>query len=185
MLVQNLSRQFDVRASLPLKSENLWEIESGYVRGLTWLEDGSLLVLGLWGPGDLVGRALSNVDPYQVECLTKVVVVERSPSEVPPANAQLQYLKQVESLLLIRSHKRVDEMLLKLLGWLAKRFGHQSDHGRRIDLRLTHQDLADCIGTTRVTVTRVLIQLEQQGYIRRESLQRIVLQKDDFWHYEI
>ena len=57
--------------------------------------------------------------------------------------------------------------------------------GRLIDLRLTHQDLAELLGTTRVTVTRSLIQLEQQGLIQRLSLQRIVLQSTDCWHYEI
>lgn len=87
--------------------------------------------------------------------------------------------------MLIRSYKRIDIMLLKLLNWLANRFGQDANQGRLIDLRLTHQDLSELLGTTRVTVTRALDQLEQQGFIQRLSLQRIVLQQAEYWHHEI
>ncbi len=33
-------------------------------------------------------------------------------------------------------------------------------------IRLTHQDIADTLGTIRVTITRLLSQFEQQGRIR-------------------
>ncbi|NJR53028.1 MAG: Crp/Fnr family transcriptional regulator, partial [Leptolyngbyaceae cyanobacterium CSU_1_3] len=54
----------------------------------------------------------------------------------------------------------------QLLDWLADKFGHESDQGQLIQLRLTHQDIADTLGTTRVTVTLLLSQFEQQGRIR-------------------
>lgn len=87
--------------------------------------------------------------------------------------------------MVIRSHKRIDTMLLRLLSWLAKRFGRTVEHGQLIDLRLTHQDLSELLGSTRVTVTRTLSQLEQQKLIQRISLRRIVLSEDELWHYEI
>ncbi len=76
-------------------------------------------------------------------------------------------------------------MLVKLLEWLATRFGRTVRQGNLIDLRLTHQDLAELVGTTRVTLTRILGQLEQQGLIERLSLHRIVLKEDEVWHYAI
>ena len=85
----------------------------------------------------------------------------------------------------IRSHKRVDVMLLKLLAWLSTRFGQDVDTGRLIDLRLTHQDLSELLRATRVTITRTLNQLEQQGLIERLPLQRIILREEEVWHYEI
>lgn len=158
----------------------------GAVRTLTWLEDGTVVVLGLWGPGDVVGNALSAVEPYQIECLTPVeVVLLPFESNQIPAEWLLAHLQQVEALTLIRGYRRVDTMLVKLLGWLAKRFGRAVESGNLIDLRLTHQDLADLMGTTRVTVTRVLGQLEEQGLIERQSLQRILLKEYELWHYEI
>lgn len=51
--------------------------------------------------------------------------------------------------------------------WLSQRFGHNTERGRYIDLRLTHQDIADIVGATRVTITRLLNQFERQGMISR------------------
>ncbi|HEY9625494.1 MAG TPA: Crp/Fnr family transcriptional regulator [Crinalium sp.] len=179
-------QSFDCRSLVPLKSGYLWKIEAGIARTMTWLEDGTVLALGLWGPGDVVGSALTKVDPYQVECLTKVNAVLISASQLDQlSDFVLTYAQRSEELMVIRGYKRADIMLLKLLSWLSKRFGREVDQGRLIDLRLTHQDLSELLGITRVTITRVLSQLEQQGYIQRLSLQRIVLQQEEFWHYEI
>jgi CRP-like cAMP-binding protein len=55
-----------------------------------------------------------------------------------------------------------------------------------IDLRLTHEDIATIIGSTRVTVTRLLNSFEKQGIIQRMQRRFIVLQDHPlFWHYEI
>jgi CRP/FNR family cyclic AMP-dependent transcriptional regulator len=48
---------------------------------------------------------------------------------------------------------------------LAKRHGIRDSHGIIIDLRITHQELAEMVGTSRETVTRVLAQLRKQGII--------------------
>lgn len=76
-------------------------------------------------------------------------------------------------------------MLLNLLNWLAQKFGKETNHGQLIDLRLTHQDIADILGSTRVTITRLLSQIQQQGLIDRFALHRIVLHEEVAWHYEI
>ena len=176
--------RYDRRSTLPMQSDYLWRIEAGVVRTLTWLEDGTVVTLGLWGVGDVVGN-LSKMDPYQMECLTPVDVTlvplgefSRHPEPL------LNHIRQVEEFLVIRSAKKVEAMLIKLLVWLADRFGHAVDQGRAIDLKLTHQDMAEMLGTTRVTVTRVLKQFEDQGIIQRLTRQ-IVLKEEELWYYEI
>lgn len=179
-------QKFKLRSHLPTIKNHLWKIESGVVRTLTWLEDGTLVTTGLSGPGAIVGQALSKVNPYQIEALTQV---EASPLLLENGAIDsewiLPHLQQAEELIVIRSHRRVDLMLVKLLAWLSKRFGQEVEAGHLIDLRLTHNDLAELIGATRVTVTRVLAKLEDRGVIERLSLQQIVLKEDEFWHYEI
>jgi CRP-like cAMP-binding protein len=69
------SRKFARRATLPLENNYLWQIETGVVRTLTWLEDGTIVTLGLWGVGDVVGRTLSKAEPYQIECMTPVKAI--------------------------------------------------------------------------------------------------------------
>jgi CRP-like cAMP-binding protein len=182
----DVTQTFSPRSLLPLRQQSIWKIEAGVVRTITWLEDGTIAATGLWGPGDLVGKALSKVEPYQIECLTTVEVsllpVNRLYEET---EALISHLQQSEAFSLIRSYRKIDAMVLKLLSWLAKKFGREVETGHLIDLRLTHQDLAEMLGTTRVTITRTLSQFEQQGLIHRLPLRRIVLKEGDLWHYEI
>jgi CRP-like cAMP-binding protein len=179
-------QSFDARTYLPLRQQHLWQLESGSVRTLTYLEDGTPIVLGLWGPGDFVGKALAKANPYEIECLTKVKAIPLAQTDSHQlTEILLAHLQQLEELTVIRSHKKTEFMILNLLSWLAQKFGRAVQSGQLIDLRLTHQDIAETLGSTRVTVTRMLSQLEQQGMIDRLPLHRIVLREDAIWHYEI
>jgi CRP-like cAMP-binding protein len=179
-------QQFSPRSLLPLRPNSLWKIESGVVRTITWLEDDTIAATGLWGVGDIVGKALSKVEPYQLECLTKVEVSLLPVSLLhQETEALLRHIRQAEEFSLIRSYRKIDAMVIKLLSWLAKKFGREVENGHLIDLRLTHQDIAEMLGTTRVTITRTLSHFEQQGLIHRLPLRRIVLKEDEIWHYEI
>lgn len=184
-LLEPQTRSFGRRSLLPLKQNMLWRIEAGVVRTVTWLEDGTVVTLGLWGAGDVVGRSLSALEPYQIEALTSVEAVLTSTERLSDPALLLAHIQQAEAFTLIRSHRRVEDMLLKLLVWLSKRFGREVEQGHLIELRLTHQDLAELLGTTRVTITRVLKQFEQQGLIQRLPQQVTLLQAEEFWHYEI
>ncbi|MEA5603756.1 Crp/Fnr family transcriptional regulator [Nostoc sp. UHCC 0252] len=177
---------FTRRSFLPEHQNSLWRIETGFVRTFTYLEDGTTVALGLWGPGDVVGKSLSKLEPYQMECLTKVEATVLPIEEwTQLAETLLNHIQQAQELMVIRSHKKVDTMLIKLLAWLSKKFGSEVEKGRLIDMRLTHEDLAEMLGSTRVTITRVLGQFEQEGLIARLSLHRIVVREEEIWYYEI
>lgn len=186
VLVAGLSRVFPSRTSLPNRANLYWLLKSGVARTLCYLEDGSVVTLGLWGAGDVVGEPLSKARPLIIETLSQVEAEPISAKDWhPPAEVLLSYWQQTEALLLIRANRRADEILLGVLGWLAGRFGQQTERGCLIDLRLTHQDLAELSGLTRVTVTRLLGQFEDQGLIHRPSRQLILAQEAEHWHYEI
>lgn len=180
------NQHFNARSLLPHKSDQVWRIESGIVRSMTWLEDGTNVVLGIWGAGSTVGKPFSSREPYQLECVSRVEVNPVPLTDLTDlSEILLNHLHQAEALMEIRSYKRVDLMLLQLLGWLAQRFGQEVEQGILIDLRFTHLDLADAIGTTRVTVTRTLNQLQQNGMIECLPLKRIIVHEERLWHYEI
>ncbi|NJN88199.1 MAG: Crp/Fnr family transcriptional regulator [Leptolyngbyaceae cyanobacterium SL_7_1] len=179
-------QKFSSHTTLPCRSGSVWKIHHGFVKTVSYLEDGTAIVLGIWGAGDVVGQSLSAIRPYHIESLTSVEASsEAATLHEKSTELLLTHLRRSEELMIIRSYKRIDIMLLKLLNWLAHRFGQTTQKGCLIDLRLTHQDLSELLGTTRVTVTRVLSQLEQQGLIQRLTLQRILLQETELWHYEI
>ena len=67
---------------------------------------------------------------------------------------------------------RVERRLLLKLGQLAERFGRVTPDGIRLDLRLTHRELAQMVGTARESVTLALGRLADAGEIevRNRSL---------------
>lgn len=171
-------RVFNQQSLIPPQLNLLWRIEHGIVRTVTWNEIGTKSTLGYWGVRDVVGQPLSRIAPYKIECLTSVKV-----TAVPTSlwyhllEPVVLHGQQVEQLLSIVHRDRIQFRLLELLTWLAQKFGRPIEQGTLIDLPLTHQQLAETIGSTRVTVTRLLEQLEQAGLIWRIR-RRIVLLSD-------
>ena len=168
-------RLFTRRETIPSRNDVLWKIERGAVRTLTWSEDGTFITLGYWGPGDLIGYPLSRVKPYQIECLTSVEV-----SVVPPQlwhqdiNSFLSHIQQAEELLSIVHRKPISLRLWQFLVWLSEKFGRDVEQGKLIDLNVTHQEMAEVLNTTRVTVTRLLQQFEEENTMIRHK-RRIIL----------
>jgi len=64
-----------------------------------------------------------------------------------------------------------------LLPW-GTRGGRRDDASVELAIPLTHQEIADMVGTTRQTVTSVLSELQRQGLIRLES-RRIHIERLD------
>lgn len=156
---------FSCRSHLDLLHADLWRIQIGVVRAVTWMEDGSSITLGLWGAGDVIGNSLLQHDCVELECLTAVtaspLLAEGYSSRVASA-----YIQQIQELLIIRSSKQIEDRLLKLLAWMGNRFGFWQEAGIELEFMLTHQELAEVLGTTRVTITRTMGKLESQGIIR-------------------
>lgn len=180
------TQRFPRRSSIPAPQNYLWAIETGIVRTLTYLEDGTTVTLGVWGAGDVVGKVLSKTDPYKIESLTSVEAKAIAYHRWQPTSELLMsYMYQSELLLMVRASIGAEERILRVLSWLAYRFGSEMEQGHKMVPKFTHQDLADLAGVTRVTVTRSLNQLEQQHFIQRLSHRLILLKEEKFWHYEI
>lgn len=168
-------RIFSRHDLIPPKENILWRIERGAVRTVTWSEQGTLITLGYWGTGDIVGQPLSRIIPYQIECLTSVET-----SILPPqlwhyaSDAMLLHIQQSEELLSIIHRKPVSLRLWQFLIWLSQKFGRDVDRGRLIDIGVTHQEMAEVINTTRVSVTRMLQQFEEEGRLKRHQ-RRLIL----------
>ena len=165
---------FNRRALIPTESHSLWMIQKGTVRTLTWNEEGDTVLLGLWRTGDVVGQPLAQIAPYAIQCLTAVVVQPLDINNSPPQQVLLDHIHQTGELLRILHCKRMDSRLIQFLTWLAEKFGYSLEQGQCIGLQLTHQEIADCIGTTRVTITRLLHQFEQDGKIGWFQNQRVL-----------
>ncbi|BAU66865.1 CRP/FNR family transcriptional regulator [Stanieria sp. NIES-3757] len=159
---------FKAHETIPLKSESLLLIRKGIVKTTAWNPEGKIITLGYWGTGDVIGQTLSQASSDQMKCLT---FVEAIYTPLKNWNVLLQpicnYIQQTEELLCILRIEKMSDRLYYALCWLANKFGCQIEEETLIELPLTHQELADLIGSSRVTVTRLINQLEQEKMIAR------------------
>jgi CRP-like cAMP-binding protein len=166
---------FSRQEQIGLAADILWRIESGAVRTLTWDEDGTVMVLGYWGAGDVLEQCLSRVMPYQIECLTSVQAIALPKAQwQEQLDAVVAHTQQAEKFLCIAHQKPVAQRLWQFLLFLSQKFGCEIDAGILIDLPVTHQEMAEAINVTRVTVTSMLQQLEREGKLRRHLRKLIV-----------
>lgn len=159
------TKTFKHRETLSISEHYLLQIESGLVRTTTFHEDGTLITLGLWGTGDVVCAPLSLEMPHQVECLSNVQAHFLPCDQHIILSALATYLDRTQALLIIHNGT-VRTRLRQFLAWFAQQFGLRSKEGYTIPFQPTHQDISEMVGSTRVTVTRLIKELEQKHLIR-------------------
>jgi len=111
------------------------------------------------------------------ECVvTKVpkIFVERAVRQEPKVAFKIMTLLelrlvQYEELVKCLLPRETEVRLANLLPVLAQKFGDRSDGVVTIDLRLTHQDLAAMVASTRESVTKVLNEMRGRDLIEVES----------------
>jgi global nitrogen regulator NtcA len=69
------------------------------------------------------------------------------------------------------AHRDMGSRLISFLLILCRDFGVPGAEGITISLKLSHQAIAEAIGSTRVTVTRLLAQLREQAVISIDNKQ--------------
>ncbi|ERN42865.1 global nitrogen regulator NtcA [Rubidibacter lacunae KORDI 51-2] len=72
---------------------------------------------------------------------------------------------QTEMMIETLAHRDMGSRLVSFLLILCRDFGEPIPEGIRIDLKLSHQAIAEAIGSTRVTVTRLLGELREKEMI--------------------
>jgi CRP/FNR family transcriptional regulator len=63
------------------------------------------------------------------------------------------------------THRDMSSRLVSFLLVLCRDFGMPGTRGITIDLKLSHQAIAEAIGSTRVTITRLLGDLRNAGLV--------------------
>ncbi|WP_346293862.1 Crp/Fnr family transcriptional regulator [Sphaerothrix gracilis] len=159
--------------SIPLRPHEVLVVCRGVIQLFTLQPDGSETLLGLAGPSSPIGLPLTTVDPYWATALTDIDVLPLSMTEIessPVLMAGLfrqmtRRLQQSEAWLALSGKRLVGDRLRHLLMMIADEFGQIDESGIRINIRLTHHQLATAIGTTRVTVTRLLKDFKAEGWL--------------------
>jgi CRP/FNR family cyclic AMP-dependent transcriptional regulator len=158
-------------------------LTSGRVKIFHNTQDGKQAVLAIIDPGELFGEiAIATMEEAQreeyaetMEASTIVLIpsddIKRLASEHPSLSVGITKMmglsrRRVErrlKSLLFRSNR---ERLVHLLFDLAEKYGkYTKDGGIALGIHLSHQELANIIGSTRETVTLVLGELQAEGTI--------------------
>lgn len=173
---------------IPLISQGVWQICQGLVQLSTFCQSGEEVWLGWANTSAFFGRWFSLLPTYRATAWSDVVLTCFSLSEIEasPRLSQIVLaqivcrMRQTEALLAISGQRRVEERLQQLLMLLKQDVGQPAPEGIRLEVRLTHQNLANAIGTTRVTITRILSKLKKEGAITFDYDRHIIL-KNDHW----
>ena len=154
-------------------TDHLYKVVGGMVRTCKLLLDGRRQIAAFYLAGDMFGLEASKQHAFSSEAISEahVLVVKRRGA----TSFQLQELMRRE-LKLAQDHvllliKTAAERVASFLLEMAER-AEPSEH---IELPLTRQDIADYLGLTIETVSRMLTQLEKELIIALPTSRRVVL----------
>ncbi|WP_068815634.1 Crp/Fnr family transcriptional regulator [Phormidesmis priestleyi] len=168
---------------IQMVAHEIWVVCRGVVLLSTLYPTGDEALLGLVSSSMPFGLPFTYINPYQAIALTDVDLMAVSMTEIEqsPLLAQEIFrhlsrrLQQSEAFLALAGCRRVEDRLRQLLILLQHEVGQPVNTGMRLNVRLTHQHLANAIGTTRVTITRLLGQLREEGWLTIDSTRHIIL----------
>jgi CRP-like cAMP-binding protein len=161
--------QFIVREGEP--GDTFFVISSGSVAVCRVAADGRETILSILKEGDFFGEMSmfdSSLRSASIKTLTDVEVgairqsdfmglIDRNPQIGRLLVIELsERLRAANALIAATTSQDIRARLASLLLNLAEQFGERVDNGTRITLRLTNQEMANMIGTTRETVNRTL-----------------------------
>lgn len=171
---------------IPLTPQTLWLVHQGLVKLTTLTANSEEILLGLVGPETPFGSGSIMLPVHQATALSDVQLVRLSLAEIKtnPALALTLipkfYLRmqQMELLLHVAGQRHVKDRLYHLLRLLKQEIGQPVPEGVQLGIRLTHEDIAVACCSTRVTITRLLGEMQRQNLIAIDAKLHIVLKKD-------
>lgn len=169
---------------IPLEPGQISIVRQGLVKLTTINESGSEVLIGLVRASMVFGPCMTALPIFQAKVLSDSVELayialseiadstEIAEGLLPQMN---QRLRQSEALLAISGKRKVKDRLYSLLLLFKEEIGEPVSEGVRLNVRLTHQDLAQACCSTRVTVTRLMGELQEEGKIAYDPTQHIVI----------
>jgi CRP/FNR family nitrogen fixation transcriptional regulator len=164
-------------------TDYMFLVVSGTVRTCRTYETGTRSIIAFYLPGDLLGWTNAAKHSLSVEAATDAIILflkrsvllsvasqERGFANTLLAATTNELLRTQEHAMMIsRSAQcRVAKFLTDLWARLGKT--------ACLDIPMSHQDIADHLGLTIETVSRVITNLERAGLVRRVSPQKLILQ---------
>lgn len=175
--------QLSAGSTVPLLKNSVWLVVRGMVKLTAISLQGDEMLLGLVGAGEPFGDPLTQVEAYaaftmgdtDLLCISCDAIGRDPQLAMGLLQAVGQRYRQSEALLALLGLRRIEERVRGFLELLATSYGQPCDQGLRLNIKLTHQDIASALSTTRVTVTRILVGLRDEGWLQLDGDRRLVV----------
>jgi CRP/FNR family transcriptional regulator, cyclic AMP receptor protein len=170
-------------------ADALFVIVSGKAKIVHFSEDGREITMDVLGPGDFFGElalldhgplsaGVVALEPSELLVIKQPVFLDQVQREPGIAVKMLIELsrrlkradEKIRDLALLGVYERVAQTLLRL----GRQHGKPKEDGFIISRRPTHQELANMVGASRETVSRVLADLSRRGVVRNNGRTLII-----------
>ena len=170
-------------------ADTMFLIKGGRIKLNKLSESGNELILGYRKPGDFIGEnILTDTETYPCSawCQEETLICGFSKEQfnsliLEHPQIGLQIIKNMSERISWLSDQvgsltvtNIEERLLRVLHNLAREQGQKHARGYILDFAITHEELSFLIGAHRVSVTRALNALKQNGKVIAEGKSLIV-----------
>jgi len=158
----------------------VFTVTLGMLKSFRILADGRRQVTGFHLPGDFVGTSVDQEHQFAVEAVGKSRVCafpvnrfdgfieEHQPMQRELYIAATRELVQAQQQMVLLGRKTAMERVASFLVLLSDRLGH----GSVVELPMRRSDIADYLGLTKETVSRVVSELKRSRMIRLRAIER-------------
>jgi CRP/FNR family transcriptional regulator, nitrogen fixation regulation protein len=165
-------------------ADYLYKVVNGAVRTYKVLNDGRRQISSFYLPGEIFGLELGGEHTFSAEAIadSKILVMRRS-AVVALAGRDKEVARQLWRMTATELQRAHDHIMLliktaqeRVAGFLLEMAARSPD-ASEVDLPMSRQDIADYLGLTIETVSRMVTQLERSGTIALATSRRVVLRK--------
>ncbi len=166
-------------------TRGIYVVCSGEIKTFANSQQGGTVILRRVGQGEVLGISSSLTgSPYPVSAETllpsQITFIPRvqflnfltehpNSYRVVIEALAIQLQKSWEHARMLALHRHVVSRLAELLLTRAAEHGQESTQGTLVSFPVTQEDIAESIGTTRETVSRIFSDLRRQGILRRRG----------------
>ncbi|GLF99628.1 Crp/Fnr family transcriptional regulator [Streptomyces yaizuensis] len=170
--------------------QNIYFLESGQLKTVTFSRSGKECFLRICGPGEMFGeQGLGGAVRAESTIAMQDCVIRRVPYSLfintirdeglmedfitHLSRRLFEQQQAITNLVTVDSEQRLGTILLDL----ADKLGKGDPHRPRIDLRLTHEELARMVGTTRSRIGHFLKSFRGNGLISTSPTSRLIIHR--------
>lgn len=168
-------------------ADNVFEIVCGVLRLYRLLSDGRRAIVGFMFPGDVLGVPCREGYSYTAEAVTALRVRRLSRAQVLRLIDESVTVRRdllamaydemcaAQDHMLLLGRKTAEEKVASFLLHVARRAGGGDALATEINLPMTRLDMADFLGLTIETVSRLMSKLKHDGLIALPSPSKVLL----------